>query len=107
MVYIVTFHYYRNLFRSLDQLKSPVLTILAEDSPCNGHPPDSKEVIFTKKQSLKPDAVLKAFWQNNVHFADLFNAALFDGQPVLDPDKLLDGDTDLSVIVPDKEHLTL
>lgn len=58
-----------------------------------------------KKQNLKPDAVLKTFWQNNEHFADLFNAVLFNGQPILDPDTLLDSDTDLSTIVPDKEYL--
>ena len=49
--------------------------------------------------------MLKAFWQNSEHFADLFNAALFDGQPVLDPDTLVDGDTDLSVVIPDRERL--
>lgn len=26
------------------------------------------------------DTILKNFWRNNHHFADLFNAALFDGK---------------------------
>ena len=43
--------------------------------------------------------MLKNFWKNNAHFADLFNAALFDGQPVLDPAVLQEADTNLSVVV--------
>ena len=43
--------------------------------------------------------MLKNFWKDNAHFADLFNAALFDEQPVLDPSILQETDTNLSVVV--------
>ena len=68
-------------------------------------PPLPKEVIPTKKQHVKPDTVLKSFWQNNERFADLFNAALFSGQTILHPASLTECDTDLSTIVQNKHHL--
>ena len=45
---------------------------------------------------IKPDTILKNFWRDNHHFADLFNAALFDGEQVLNPDDLSEADTDVS-----------
>lgn len=49
-----------------------------------------------KQNKIKPDTILKNFWRDNHHFADLFNAALFDGEQVLNPDDLLEVDTDVS-----------
>ena len=39
-----------------------------------------------KLQHLKPDTVLKNYWNNNERFADLFNAVLFDGRQVIKAD---------------------
>ena len=33
-----------------------------------------------ERNKIKPDTILKTFWRDNEHFADLFNAALFDGK---------------------------
>lgn len=50
---------------------------------------------MTKKtQDLKPDTVLKNYWNNNEQFADLFNAVLFGGEQVISPDELEDADTE-------------
>lgn len=51
------------------------------------------------RNKLKPDIVLKDFWRNNARFADLFNGCLFHGNKVLDPDMLLESDTDVSSIL--------
>lgn len=51
-----------------------------------------------KEQQLKPDIVLKNYWQNNEHFADFFNAVLFDGEQVIKPDELENKDTEASYI---------
>ena len=48
--------------------------------------------------------MLKNFWKDNEHFADLFNAALFDGQSVLNPAILQEADTNQSVVVLNKGH---
>lgn len=56
-----------------------------------------------KKQDLKPDTVLKNYWSNNEQFADLFNAVLFDGKPVIHPNELKDSDTEESSILEHKE----
>lgn len=39
--------------------------------------------------SNNKDTVLKSFWRDNAHFADLFNAAVFNGKQVLSPVILL------------------
>lgn len=57
------------------------------------------------KKALKPDTVLKNYWKDNGTFADLFNAVLFDGKQVIQPDELEDADTDESVIVEHREHV--
>lgn len=56
-----------------------------------------------KKQDLKPDTVLKNYWSNNEQFADLFNAVLFDGKPIIHPNELEDSDTEESSILEHKE----
>ena len=53
---------------------------------------------------IKPDTILKNFWRDNHHFADLFNAALFNGEQVLKPDDLSEVDTDVSSILKFNGH---
>ena len=57
-----------------------------------------------KIQKLKPDTVLKNYWRNNEQFADLFNAVLFDGEPVIKPEELEDADTDESSVLEHREY---
>ena len=52
-----------------------------------------------EQNKIKPDTILKNFWKDNYHFADLFNATLFEGEPVLNPADLLEVDTDVSSIL--------
>lgn len=52
-----------------------------------------------EQNKIKPDTILKNFWKDNHHFADLFNAALFEGEQVLNPADLLEVDTDVSSIL--------
>ena len=49
-----------------------------------------------ERNKIKPDTILKTFWRDNEHFADLFNAALFDGRQVLKAGDLTEADTDIS-----------
>ena len=49
-----------------------------------------------KKQGLKPDIVLKNYWDDNERFADLFNAVLFEGRQVIVPEELEDEGTETS-----------
>ena len=57
-----------------------------------------------KKQELKPDIVLKNYWNNNEQFADLFNAVLFEGKQLIKPEELEDMDTDESTVLEHKEY---
>ena len=57
-----------------------------------------------KKQDLKPDIVLKNYWNDNEQFADLFNAVLFDGEQVIHPDELEDVDTEESTVLEHKDY---
>lgn len=57
-----------------------------------------------KKQDLKPDTLLKNYWNDNEQFADLFNAVLFDGKEVIKPDELEEVDTEESVILEHREY---
>lgn len=57
-----------------------------------------------KIQNLKPDTVLKNYWRNNEHFADFFNAVLFEGKFVITPDELTDADTEESSILEHKNY---
>lgn len=52
-----------------------------------------------KKNKVKPDTILKNFWRDNERFADLFNAILFDGENVIDPEELKEADTDISAVL--------
>ncbi len=54
---------------------------------------------MTAKSKIKTDTVLKDFWRDNARFADLFNAALFQGKQVIHPDELEELDTDFSSIL--------
>ncbi len=49
-----------------------------------------------EKQKLKPDTVLKNYWNDNEHFVDLFNAVLFDGENIITSKSLVEQDTDMS-----------
>ena len=54
---------------------------------------------MTKKtQNLKPDTVLKNYWNNKEQFADLFNAVLFEGRQMIKPEELEDVDTESSLL---------
>lgn len=57
-----------------------------------------------KIQDLKPDTVLKNYWNDNGQFADFFNAVLFDGEQVISPDELEDADTEESSILEHREY---
>lgn len=60
---------------------------------------------MTKKtQDLKPDTVLKNYWNDNGQFADFFNAVLFDGEQVISPDELEDADTEESSVLEHREY---
>lgn len=56
-----------------------------------------------KKNSLKPDAVLKDYWRNNDRFADLFNQVFFDGKNILTSEALTDKDTEVSAVIMEKD----
>ena len=58
----------------------------------------------SKKDKIKPDTALKNFWRNNERFADLFNAVLFDGKEVIQPEELMEADTDLSSVIKMNRH---
>jgi len=63
-----------------------------------------RNIMSKKKQELSPDIVLKNYWNNNEQFADLFNAALFQGEQIIRPDELLDVDTEESTILENKKY---
>ena len=52
-----------------------------------------------ERNKVKPDIILKTFWRDNDHFADLFNAALFSGKQLIRPDDLTEADTDVSSLL--------
>jgi len=57
-----------------------------------------------KTQDLKPDTVLKNYWNHNAQFADFFNAVLFKGEQVISPDELEDIDTEDSSVLEHREY---
>lgn len=57
------------------------------------------------RNTAKADIVLKNFWKDNAHFADLFNAVLFDGEQKLHPEVLREADVDLSSVLKFNGHL--
>ena len=44
-------------------------------------------------KKLKADVIMKEYWSDNNCFADLFNAVLFAGQQVIQPEQLVDSDS--------------
>lgn len=48
--------------------------------------------------------MLKNYWSDNGQFADLFNAALFDGEEVIKADELEDADTEESTVLENKDY---
>ncbi len=57
-----------------------------------------------KTQQLKPDTVLKNYWNDNGQFADLFNAVLFHGEQVIFPEELEELDTEESSVLEHGEY---
>ena len=57
-----------------------------------------------KTKDLKPDTVLKNYWNNNEQFADLFNSVLFEGKQIIKPDELEDIDTEESSVLEHREY---
>jgi len=57
-----------------------------------------------KIQKLKPDTVLKNYWSDNEQFADLFNAVIFNGKPVIKPDELEEADTEESTVLENRGY---
>ena len=56
------------------------------------------------KGSSSKDIILKTFWRDNEHFADLFNAALFNGSQIIKPDQLVEIDSDTSAIIKSDDY---
>lgn len=61
-------------------------------------------IMPKKTQQLKPDTVLKNYWNDNGQFADLFNAVLFHGEPVISPKELEEMDTEESSVLEHGEY---
>ncbi len=57
-----------------------------------------------KIQDLKPDIILKNYWNNKEQFADLFNAVLFQGRTVIRAEELEDMDTEESSLLEHREY---
>ncbi len=51
------------------------------------------------KEGLKPDTILKNYWNGTERFADFFNAVLYDGQSVIEARELAPDDTDSSTVL--------
>ena len=58
----------------------------------------------SNRTTHQKDVSLKTFWRDNEHFADLFNATVFNGKQVLKPDKLTEMDTDVSATIQSKSY---
>lgn len=50
-------------------------------------------------KGLKPDTVLKEYWENNERYADFFNAVLFGGREVIKAAQLQERDTEESNVL--------
>lgn len=57
-----------------------------------------------KIQDLKPDIILKNYWNDKEQFTDLFNAVLFHGKQVIQAEELEDIDTEESNILEHREY---
>ena len=53
---------------------------------------------------LKPDTVLKNYWNDNERFADFFNAVLFHGEQRIFPEELEELDTEESTVLEHREY---
>lgn len=58
----------------------------------------------SNRTTHQKDVSLKTFWRDNEHFADLFNATVFNGKQLLKPDKLTEMDTDVSATIHSKSY---
>lgn len=58
----------------------------------------------SNRTTHQKDVSLKTFWRDNEHFADLFNATVFNGKQVLKPDKLTEMVTDVSATIHSKSY---
>lgn len=58
----------------------------------------------TNSTTHQKDVSLKTFWRDNEHFADLFNATVFNGKQVLKPNKLIEMDTNVSATIQSKSY---
>ena len=58
----------------------------------------------TNSTTHQKDISLKTFWRDNEHFADLFNATVFNSRQVLKPEKLTEMDTDVSATIQSKSY---
>ena len=65
-----------------------------------------KRIDTIKKNtgSSELDIRLKDFWRDNAHFADLVNATVFSGEEVIQPDMLIEADTDFSGFISFPEY---
>ena len=59
---------------------------------------------YNNTNTHQKDVTLKTFWRDNEHFADLFNATVFNGKQVLKPNKLTEMDTDVSATIQSKSY---
>lgn len=59
---------------------------------------------YNNTNTHQKDVTLKTFWRDNEHFADLFNATVFNGKQVLKPDKLTEMVTDVSATIHSKSY---
>lgn len=55
-------------------------------------------------KEVKPKTILKNFWGDNEHFADVINSVLFEGKEVLKPDLLEESDSEVSSVIKLKEN---
>lgn len=60
---------------------------------------------MARTQDLKPDTVLKNYWNDNEQFADIFNAVLFEGRQVIRPEELEDMDTEESSVLEHRDYV--
>ena len=58
----------------------------------------------TNNTTHQKDVSLKTFWRDNEHFADLFNATVFNGKQVIKPNKLSEMDTAVSATIQSKSY---
>ena len=61
--------------------------------------------MVQQKIELKPDVVLKQYWNDNEHFADFFNAVLFQGEAVIKSQDLCDVDSRETTVVENKKMM--